>query len=643
MAEQKQKTAQSVSPHGKQSGALNLARRLRPRTFDEVVGQDLSVSMLRNSLYKNHFFPVYLFSGQKGCGKTTSARIFATAANCENLEKFQEAPEKTKLPCLSCQSCTMMGNNQHPDFIEIDAASHTGVDDVRNLLESSAFVPLVGSKKLYLIDEAHMLSRAAFNALLKILEEPPPAVIFMLATTEVHKIPETVRSRCFQLLFNALPHKELVSYIGAVCESEEISYEPEALDILVRETDCSARDALNLLEQLRFGSEKITPELVEQMVGSVSSNQLFDLLCTALSKKPDDILRQLEKNNFASKNPAKLWGGFIQLCRAGMHGFYGINSETSLTADQVKKLKEICSLNRLHAVMQLLWREEELFLQTPYKHQLFENILLQISEQTNVPDISEVLEAAHIINREGFQAAPVTQTQAQTRNPARSYSSPSTSNSSTSQPAPTRTQSAPEPKPSKPIESGTQIPNTPEGAASPSPSAWAACVNELGTLSDQMLKSLISQATVSIKSGESGKKILELGGLNPFAHDYCTEQIQSWKPIIQKHFPDHEIRYTRGEKKKSEHPVVHSTPRPAPPPPQAPAARQPEPAQSGFQKRSYGGSRSVEKKKPARTSIILRGTPLVLTPENQDSWPQANLLVSVFPGRLEAIKLETES
>lgn len=186
---------------------LNLARKWRSKDFGSIIGQDLSVRMLKNTLYLGNFFPVYLFSGQRGCGKTTTARVFATAVNCDVLSDFQGEPKSHTIPCGLCPSCLEMRAGKHPDFIEIDAASHTGVDNVRQIIEASSLLPLMGKKKIYLIDEAHMLSKAAFNAFLKILEDPPGSVIFILATTDPQKIIETVRSRCFSSFFLRLPLK----------------------------------------------------------------------------------------------------------------------------------------------------------------------------------------------------------------------------------------------------------------------------------------------------------------------------------------------------------------------------------------------------------------------------------------------------
>ena len=166
---------------------LNLTRLWRSRRFEEIIGQPLIVRMLKNSLYRDLFFPVYLFAGSKGCGKTSTARVFAAGVNCAQLPYFQKNPEN-QVPCLACQSCLAFTAGEHPDFIEIDGASHTSVDNVRSIIEASAFLPVLGRKKIYLIDEAHMLSKAACNAFLKILEEPPHSVMFILATTDAHKI-----------------------------------------------------------------------------------------------------------------------------------------------------------------------------------------------------------------------------------------------------------------------------------------------------------------------------------------------------------------------------------------------------------------------------------------------------------------------
>jgi DNA polymerase-3 subunit gamma/tau len=200
------------------SVVLNLSRKWRSQDFGQIVGQDLAVRILKNSLYLGHYFPVYLFAGQRGCGKTSTARIFAAAVNCHALPLFQKDPKKSSTPCLVCDSCVAMRDGNHPDFIEIDAASHTGVDNIRAVIESSSLLPSMGRKRVYLIDEAHMLSKAAFNAALKILEEPPATALFILATTNPHKIIDTVRSRCFQLFITPIPHDSLKNHLIFICK-----------------------------------------------------------------------------------------------------------------------------------------------------------------------------------------------------------------------------------------------------------------------------------------------------------------------------------------------------------------------------------------------------------------------------------------
>ena len=201
---------------------LNLTRKWRSKTFDQIIGQAMPIRMLKNSLYLDQLFPVYLFSGQYGCGKTSTARIFATAINCANVEQFRTAPRNHAVPCGICNSCLAMTQGNHPDFYEIDAASHTGVDTIRQIIEAATLLPLLGHKKIYLIDEAHMLSKAAFNALLKILEEPPSSVLFILATTDEQKILETVQSRCFKLFFSPVKQSTIVDHLASICDQEKI-------------------------------------------------------------------------------------------------------------------------------------------------------------------------------------------------------------------------------------------------------------------------------------------------------------------------------------------------------------------------------------------------------------------------------------
>jgi DNA polymerase III subunit gamma/tau len=309
---------------------LNLARKWRARNFDELVGQDVTVRILKNSLYLNQFFPVYLFAGQRGCGKTSAARILAAAVNCYKLEQFQSGPQGVTVPCGSCDSCLEFFAGRHPDFIEIDAASHTGVDNVRLLIESATYLPLLGKKKVYLIDEAHMLSKAAFNAFLKVLEEPPMSVIFILATTDVHKIIDTVASRCFHLIFNPINHTALRNHLSFICKNESIRCDDDAMDLIVRESSGSARDAINLLEQLRFAEPVITVETFTRVLGRIADHDLFSLLDVIINgDSVDSVIKKVSDIYLENYNPEYVWKRFLELVK---HQIWDFSDEKKIVS-----------------------------------------------------------------------------------------------------------------------------------------------------------------------------------------------------------------------------------------------------------------------------------------------------------------------
>ncbi len=360
---------------------LNLARKWRSKNFEEIVGQDLSVRMLKNSLFLQHYFPVYLFSGQRGCGKTTTARVFAMALNCEQLATFRASPKSQPLPCLTCTSCLAMKAGKHPDFIEIDAASHTGVDHVRTLIDSSTLLPLMGNKKIYLIDEAHMLSKSAFNAFLKILEEPPSSVIFMLATTDPQKIIETVRSRCFQLLFRPIDDTALQNHLRMVCEKEQINFEDDGLSMIIRQTGGSARDALNLLETVRFSSNAITHAAVLKTIGHLDDQLLVAIFEAVFSGNAALVLKTVHTIQWRTYSASVMWERFLELIRASLWIKHGVMPEHFTEhIEQLKKLTRHCSARGLVRYLKLMYDQELLFNRTTAQHDLFEMILLQMCD-----------------------------------------------------------------------------------------------------------------------------------------------------------------------------------------------------------------------------------------------------------------------
>lgn len=251
--------------------AQALYREWRPLTWSEVIGQEHVVRTLRNSVRAERLSHAYLFSGPRGTGKTSTARILAKAANClaESLEVR---------PCNECEACVAVNEGRYLDLIEIDAASNTSVDDVRDLRERINFAPNEGRYKVYIVDEVHMLSTAAFNALLKTLEEPPPHAIFVLATTEVHKVPATVLSRCQRHEFRRIPVDEIDGYLEEKVQKSGYEVEPEALTLIARQATGSLRDAVSLLDQLVSMGEKVTLEQAQEVLGTAVDEAVDELV-----------------------------------------------------------------------------------------------------------------------------------------------------------------------------------------------------------------------------------------------------------------------------------------------------------------------------------------------------------------------------
>jgi len=265
-----------------------LARKYRPRSFSDLVGQEAISKTLSLALDSNKISHAYLFSGIRGGGKTSTARIFAKALLCE------KGP--TSNPCEECEQCIMANEGRHIDIIELDAASNRGIDDIKELIEQTKYKPSIGKYKIFIIDEVHMLTTQAFNALLKTLEEPPEFIKFILATTDPLKLPATILSRVQHFRFKKIPNRIVKEHLGFILNKEGIDFEEDALEIIARSGQGSIRDSLTLLDQaIVYANGKITTSVVVEMLGVVDPQALSELLDAIIDKDRDKLLEFIEK------------------------------------------------------------------------------------------------------------------------------------------------------------------------------------------------------------------------------------------------------------------------------------------------------------------------------------------------------------
>ncbi len=276
-----------------------LYRKYRPSSFDEVVGQKVIVRTLKNAIEHNTLNHAYLFTGPRGTGKTSVAKILAKTINCEHLENL--------LPCNNCVSCTQINNKQSVDIIEIDAASNNGVDEIRELKSKVNLVPSISKYKVYIIDEVHMLTDAAFNALLKTLEEPPEHIIFVLATTEPYKIPATILSRCQRFDFKKIHENDIYNRLKYIAEMEKVKIDDESLKEIARLADGGLRDALSLLDQvIAYAKDKVTLEDVHEINGTLTPLQLKNFIEYLVNNDIENLFRLLDQYDQNGKNFVKL-------------------------------------------------------------------------------------------------------------------------------------------------------------------------------------------------------------------------------------------------------------------------------------------------------------------------------------------------
>lgn len=368
---------------------LNLTRKWRSTKFDDVVGQPLAIRLIKNSLYKNLIFPVYLFSGSKGCGKTTMGRIFSSALNCSQLSNFQNNPKDCLVPCLECFSCKAMKSGNHPDFIEIDAASNTGVENVRQIIDNASFVPNLGTRKIYLIDEAHMLSKAAFNALLKILEEPPIGVIFILATTDPEKILDTVKSRCFQIFFKNIAIDDIVQHLIFLCNQENIVIEEDAIKIIAQESMGSLRDAINILERARLAYETIDKKSVLEILGACDQSAILKLFDSLLNHDIAHTLNIYKRESFSDFNFSILIKNLTECLNIALWGKYNINKESVFNNQDIAKISSNININKIINMLEICYEYENTFSKSSAGNINFEFLLIKLSLRQSDEQIAQ--------------------------------------------------------------------------------------------------------------------------------------------------------------------------------------------------------------------------------------------------------------
>jgi DNA polymerase-3 subunit gamma/tau len=291
-----------------------LARKYRPQRFSEVIGQEHVTRTLKNAIEQQRIAHGYIFSGHRGIGKTTIARILAMALNCRGVDGRADKP--TPEPCGVCESCVEVRAGSSVDVIEIDAATNRGIDEIRELRDAARYRPARDRYKIYILDEAHQITDAAFNALLKTLEEPPPHIIFMMATTQAEDIPQTIRSRCQHFSFHAVKFDEIVNQLGAIAAKESISTDDEALAVLAEAGDGSMRDALSIMDQaIACCGTKLSGELVRGLVGNVGSEVFEDLMATVARSSSEDALRLLDRLMIEGHNPAHFARQLVRFLR----------------------------------------------------------------------------------------------------------------------------------------------------------------------------------------------------------------------------------------------------------------------------------------------------------------------------------------
>lgn len=379
-----------------------LYNKYRPASFEEVAGQQSIVRTLRNAINSGKIAHAYLFCGPRGTGKTSMARLFAKALNCEEGIGHQ---------CNKCSNCLALNSSSHPDVIEIDAASNNGVDQVRELIDQVRYLPIKGRYKVYIIDEVHMMSQGAFNALLKTLEEPPDHVIFILATTEPHKVLPTILSRCQRYDFTKIDDADLKAKLLWIAGMEDFSYEDAAIDEIVRLADGGMRDALSILDQaLAYGDGSVNEKDILSIFGLTSSKQRVELLKDVINGNISSILSKEDEFVTGGIDVKRLCSSLLDILKDLLiyKSTKDIKLIRSLTLEEANDLSSLLNNKRINEMIDVLLKTQLDFKSVSNVRSLFELALLKMATANNVEEVSQVAAPKPVIKEEvKVETAPI--------------------------------------------------------------------------------------------------------------------------------------------------------------------------------------------------------------------------------------------
>jgi DNA polymerase-3 subunit gamma/tau len=375
------------------SSYLVISRKYRPQNFDELVGQEVLVTTLSNAIKNNRLHHAYILTGIRGVGKTTTARIIAKTLNC-----LDQSATLTAKACGVCDNCKLITASKHQDVIEIDAASRNGVDDIREIIDSIAYAPVMAKYKIYIIDEVHMLSNSAFNALLKTLEEPPAHVKFIFATTEIRKVPVTILSRCQRFDLRRLDEKEIESHLENILKQENLEAESQALELIAKMSEGSVRDSLSLLDQALASNnhQKLLPaELVEKMLGLTDKVKVIELFENLLKGDFSDASQSFAEFYSYSSDVSQLVLDLMEITHkttsVKLIKSYKLEGYSQFQQEKISNIAHEISLNSLTRIWQMLLKGNQEIACSASPKMAFEMLLARICYMVALPNLQQVL------------------------------------------------------------------------------------------------------------------------------------------------------------------------------------------------------------------------------------------------------------